>query len=576
MEYDGKHSLINNKYDESLAVKVLSANNEMVKLDFNRLRYLYVPTTKKIINESVKHAKRDVWVYEAYKEIILENMEIADATKHNYFRILRYWVYCSDKKNVNPFTKSGIETYVKDLIENFRSGKWKGLTCSNRLATFGKIVDLIEGLEKKWLPQKSIFDQSDSKNIEAYSNDDLKKRLIPFISEVFKQFSEQFTDNPEHYIKQYFLTKSFSFSWNGKVFREPAGITKLICSAYYLMSFYTFSNSTQLFNLKRPDDNGTGVFEKWYEMSVEKRRAVKYVSIEIGENDSVDIPKHALHFIDKQIEISKMISSDDEGLLFPLISRKGEVIPLNSGHLKKFNDWVAKVAGFRDEYNRKINLSAQRFRVTGRRIMEEAGLNKIAISSALQNTPQTLDKSYSEGNKYENTKQMQAVTLTLENMARSKKGIEIAKKETMQQMSIEILPYDKYMKMKVKPVKTACGTHCKNPYDVKSKKFKDKAIKHGLVNKKNKLACADIKSCFSCVNQVIVEEVDDLWCLLSFRDSVEESSYIHNSKQHFEKNYIRLLKNIKNILKFISPTKIREAEKKLAKNGRHPMWPEEI
>ncbi|MCX9476541.1 hypothetical protein IG551_19150, partial [Vibrio cholerae] len=90
------------------------------------------------------------------------------------------------------------------------------------------------------------------------------------------------------------------------------------------------------------------------------------------------------------------------------------------------------------------------------------------------------------------------------------------------------------------------------------------------------LACSDIHNCFNCDNQVIIESVEDIWCLLSYRESVIDSKVHHLSEQHFNKNYLDLLNSINRIVFTIHPKVKRLAEKKLQNEGRHPLWPEGI
>ena len=90
------------------------------------------------------------------------------------------------------------------------------------------------------------------------------------------------------------------------------------------------------------------------------------------------------------------------------------------------------------------------------------------------------------------------------------------------------------------------------------------------------LACADILNCFSCPNQVVIEEVEDIWCLLSFREMIDDSIVGHINTSQFSRNFAELLERIDFAIFKVDPVIRRKASKKLQKEGRHPIWPEGI
>ena len=124
----------------------------------------------------------------------------------------------------------------------------------------------------------------------------------------------------------------------------------------------------------------------------------------------------------------------------------------------------------------------------------------------------------------------------------------------------------------VSPIsKTAHGGYCAQSNE-KDEAYTRKAHKKGLVSEGERLACADLKACFSCEHQVLVESVDDIWALLSFKECVEESLYLHESTSHFVKNYGDLLAQIENRVGKLSRGVVKRAQTKLADEGRHPLW----
>jgi hypothetical protein len=195
----------------------------------------------------------------------------------------------------------------------------------------------------------------------------------------------------------------------------------------------------------------------------------------------------------------------------------------------------------------------------------------------LGNTPHTLNKHYSSGNTVENEKQLLAATYTIEGVAKCS-DINQAKEHAKKALGIEVLPYEDFLNKysDSNGQKTVLGTGCKNAFSAHVEKYrrrnhfnpKDFVVDH--------LACSDIHNCFNCENQVIIESVEDIWCLLSYRESIKDSKVYHLNEQHFSNNYSDLLASINRIIFTIHPKVKRLAEKKLENEGRHPLWPDGI
>ncbi len=96
--------------------------------------------------------------------------------------------------------------------------------------------------------------------------------------------------------------------------------------------------------------------------------------------------------------------------------------------------------------------------------------------------------------------------------------------------------------------RTPNGGSCANPFGEKSKAYNRKAKQRNLLKDGEKLACADLLKCFGCPEQVIVQSVSDIWCLLSFKECIKESLYLHlnahHYRQNFEKTIIFITENI--------------------------------
>ncbi|EJH33176.1 hypothetical protein VCCP104114_1551 [Vibrio cholerae CP1041(14)] len=203
--------------------------------------------------------------------------------------------------------------------------------------------------------------------------------------------------------------------------------------------------------------------------------------------------------------------------------------------------------------------------------------NTTETALLLGNTPYTLSKHYSSGNQVENQKQLLAATHTIEGAARCS-DINSAKEFAKKELGVEVLPYEEFLAKYADKhgEKTIIGTGCKNVYSSQADKYRRRNHFSPKDFNVDHLACSDIHNCFDCENQVIIESVEDIWCLLSYRESIIDSKVHHLNEQHFNKNYSDLLNSINRIVFTIHPKVKRLAEKKLQNEGRHPLWPEGI
>jgi len=84
-----------------------------------------------------------------------------------------------------------------------------------------------------------------------------------------------------------------------------------------------------------------------------------------------------------------------------------------------------------------------------------------------------------------------------------------------------------------------------------------------------------VLGCFGCPSQIIVQSVADIWCLLSFRECIEESLFLHLDAHHYHKNFEKIMVFIDSkILPNINSKILKQAEEKLNDDGLHPTWAE--
>lgn len=552
-----------NDWKSSLFFKLNIARN----CDLNRLLYLGCPSTK-----ALQTAKRDS-SQKQREEVIIRfqsyfKRTISEGGSHAqllnlYYTAIEYIIW-SDSNKIIPFTKSSVELYCNHLLKRAYRKEIKNTSYSKIRA---HLVSLFQALDfpKQWFENTPSLPKNDGKPFEAYNTSDLKK-LLPLLRALFKQTSEQFLANPEKHKSAKKNEKTMQFIYQGCIYNLGGAITKMMVAATYLLSYYTYANTSVLLNLKRPKTSSISSQNHWHTMPAFKRRAFKIVHIEIGEN-SIDIPKYSMQYFEKLLEVSKVIDPSDDALL--LQSCLNNIVsPISHHTLTGFcRLWMKKKFNLTDQRGRELRPNISRFRKTGSQLASYYQ-GDIAQGILLDTTPNVRRKHYSSGNHYENISMTQETLLIRQEQARNK----ISAKEARKALNIEILTIEEVHSINLHLSTTANGGSCKKPFGKKSTLYRKKANQHQLSNGE-KLACADLLKCFGCPEQVIIQSVEDIWCLLSFKECLEESLYLHLDSNHYKKNFSNTICFIdKNIIPQIDKNIMRKAKIKLDNLGRHLLW----
>ena len=550
-----------------LSIQLDTDNNDSA--DFNRFMVKGFPSTA-----SLKQGGR---FEDANRESFILQMKsrfddfMSEGKSHNslyatYFKCSLYLRWC-DEHNEEVFTQHSTEAYFAFLYKEVLLGKIKRSTYkqkrSRMLSLFCNYLDL----PRAYFDSITITDRSDEEPFEAYTRSDLNQ-LLPFLRSLFKQTAKQFIENPEKHIDAYKNVPTMTFNWKGEQYKLSAGVSKMMCAGTYLLAYYTYANTSDLFHLKQPDNASTSIGEIWYTMPAFKRRSFKTIQVEMGGHE-LDIPKYAMSFFDTLLEASSMISTDPNATLLQTVTSKQRA-PLKSKTLQAFSGiWVEKHFTFTDQTGRCLRPVISRFRETGAQITTYHQ-GELVNDIMLNNTSNTRKKSYSKGNRTANNGMMQdAMSLREQEIKQGENT-----KEAQKSLGIDVLVIEAENKIHLPNLnRTPNGGSCSEPFGEKSEKYTRKALKHGLIKDGERLACADLLGCFGCPDQVIVQSLSDIWCLLSFKSCIEESLYRHLDAQHYKQNFEDIIVFIDTkILTNIKTSLLRAAEEKMDYEGLHPNW----
>ncbi|MDE1266087.1 hypothetical protein [Vibrio aestuarianus] len=558
---------------EHLCIPIRNGANAHLLLDFNRYRYRGVPKTHEIKQGNVQLLDRDDIAQRLFITITSRE-DASPATKGNAFTAARrHFAFCDAQ--TPPLQPLSEIAFVKELEHNSirqRLGEIKDSTESKLRGDLSSLYQWLDLPVRHIYPQGGRSGRTQTEPTRGYSDADLKQ-LLPLLRSIFKQLYQQFIIDPELHIQASSNAHTMVFSWKGKDYPVAGGVSKIFYVATFLLSYYTWSNSTVLYSLRRPQTSTHAISSNWYQMPAFKRRAFKTITVELGDHNKLEIPKYATQFFDQLMTVSKLVDPKPDGLLLPAYSYRKRKVHMMSGCL--LNDfkaqWLAKYFPMTDERGDVLWPTPRRFRATGSHLtLALRGVVEAAI--LLDNTPRTITLAYSSGNPHENDLMNRDTSQTLEQIVRDRQSVESAKQKVREAQKVEVLAYEAYIRRASPPNRSAHGSYCKEPMGVMAEKFTSRARAHGLITESEKLACADLIKCWSCGHQVLVESVTDLWCALSFRECIEESACLHIDNAHYQKNFGEALAKIDLRLKQLSPQIVQQARRKLADEGRHPLW----
>ncbi|HCR2147163.1 TPA: hypothetical protein OND30_004187 [Enterobacter kobei] len=507
--------------------------------------------------------------------IAFRDADYAEATKYYHYSHLRKYVAFCDNRVLTVFSQESVIAYGEYILHRNKAEELRNSTCTLVISAVKQCFILL-GKPGHWFDAIPTLGKSQATPHKAYSDNDLKK-LLPLMRALFKQLYGQFLLDPDVHFFATNFKPTMKFVWKGLTIDIYGAVSKMMAAATYLLSYYTWANTSALLTIKRPEETTLSTKEKWYQMPVFKRRAFRVITLRFGDHGQLNIPKYSLEFFNQLLEISDIIGqhwleNSAPGLLITF--RNSRAVPMQIGELSVLNKFIEENFHLRDDKGDRLTPVISRFRATGSQIMQ---LHHSPAMSAelLGNSPRTVRRHYSEGNEFDNQSMLQDAVSVMAYKAKYGESIQQAKRRRETLLEVHILTYESLLKMQAPPMKQAHGSYCQNPFGEQAEKFISRIRRHGLLVT-DKFACSDLMKCFACPHQVIVAEPVDIWCLMSFRECLEDSIYRHVDHRHFYQNYGSVLSAIDNILNRIDKKIMREATCRLHDEGLHPLWQEPL
>lgn len=340
--------------------------------------------------------------------------------------------------------------------------------------------------------------------------------------------------------------------------------------AMLIIFMLTGMNKTPLIKMKFSDVKFRLVKSGSYIFDATKNRA-KYLKLDNG----VGINKSAKRFIESWLGVSAVIYQDDQlkndgnKWLFPYVQDDNSITSFYACN-SLLQDQVNNLLGHLGLS--KVNASVLRKTKTNGllRVTEDIYL----VSVAANNDVKTISKAYAHGSEKDHERTWAAAGQALFDYAKNG-DIDNAIKQAKFDYHDPLDEYDYKKRLRPKnEALTPMGVRCQDNKKG-SAEFIAKAIKKiGIDTPEGEKVCTDFLGCFECEHHKLVAAVDDIWLMLSFRDTLEEMKMYAAVNSLPQSRHQKLCLTIDSILsrfKEKDEGNYKQAQKML-EEGSHPLY----
>lgn len=331
---------------------------------------------------------------------------------------------------------------------------------------------------------------------------------------------------------------------------------------------FTGMNTTPMLRMLRRDVRFKQIQGGKYIFDAQKDRA-KYLEID----NAIGFSKHARDFIEHWLALSAMITGfDDDAPLFPFIKPTGEIV---SFHL--ISDSPQTSINKLLKYLGLTPITSSTLRKTKLDTLLKVTEDIYLVSIAANNSIKTVAKNYSTGLARDHERNLSASMDAQFGIAKGT-SVEDAVSQAKYKYHDVLSDYDyKRLRSKKQAKKeslTPTGARCLDNRQGAAKLI-DKALKRsGISIPSEEAVCTDFLECFGCEHHAIVAAVNDIWLMLSFRDTLAEMKQYPAVNSLPKSRYENLCLIINSILarfKEVSEKNYLQALE-LKKTASHPLY----
>jgi hypothetical protein len=574
---------------EPLAIKdmVLKAEGRGTSY-FKRLKYKGCPVLSKKgeLQEPTRYIdmKRDTFVREMYR-LFKPNYNVTSSGQFNGIIDYVRWVDSDDNTVIveggNYFNNELINAYMKHWAVRVKTNKGTKGAWSIAKSTISFILKkLNRASDAKKLPSIPGI-KAATKGHEALHVESELKPTIQALIRGFNGIAAHLEAGSEPEINPMFDETLFneqaellSLSANSRGARRSAFKNCLVHNwqnqltrqACMICFSFTGMNYTPMLTLERQDVTFKAVQGNCFVLdSVKGRAANKEIDNGIG------FSKHAKEFIERWLNLSAKITGDTpDAPLFPYITKDGEIttfIKASKSPQTGVNNLLKHLglSELTSSIARKTKLATLML------VTEDVYL----VSISGNNSIKTIKRTYSSGSEKDHQGNLAASMDATYDIAKGKPVVEAVSDAKAQYVDV-LSEYD-YKKVREKEgvtdeATTLVGGRCQNP----TKETRDDKMlkKKGIKMPVGESRCTNFLECFECPFHKLVAAVNDIWLMLSFRETLDEMLQIPAVNSMPKADYDKICVSVDSALvrlKEKSKKNYDEAQEKM-KIDSHPLY----
>lgn len=302
-------------------------------------------------------------------------------------------------------------------------------------------------------------------------------------------------------------------------------------------------------------------------------RSVKDRANGVEIDNAMGFSKHAKEFIEGWWDfVMGIAGGDKEFPLFPYKMKDGEFISYAKTSLApqtELNELLPMVG------LPKIN--ASRLRKTKLDVLLRTTESVYLVSQSGNNSINVVSRNYTNGVDSDHEKNLSA---SMDATFKISKGSDIQQAVSQAKFKhADILDHYEYERLRegksrASETRTPLGIRCQNNRNGAAELIKKSLERSGIKTNDEEAVCTDFLSCFDCAEHALVSDVDDIWLMLSFADTLQQMEQIPAINSTPEDKYEKLRLTIDDILikfKHKSPSNYNEAEEK-HRIAPHPLY----
>lgn len=532
-------------------------------------------------------AGRETFVRDVYR-LLKTNF---NRTKVSYFVYLKQYLRWMDSNHLQPinedyFARELYTAFMGHYQEKCNQGEIKLATWASarKMVSFFLRANNREAEAKQLKSIKGKNKQTNShKGIDVVGEfKPLVRRFIAAFGEFKKHFLEG--TKPElHPLwrEDLFNQEAEKNDWNARqksnyktyfrksVKRENAARNHFSRLAAMIAFCFTGQNTTPLLNLRFSDIRFTAKLNGKVYFDMTKARA-KYLNFDT----SLGFHKKSQEFFHQWLEISMELQKDSgTDWLFPYFKETGDIQGWVEAGVMNPQEGINK-------YTKKLGLAhvtPSKLRQTKIDTLMKVTQDIWVVSMSANNSIEVIGLNYSDGNESDHRTSLTANGEALYDF--SKNGtdpLEAANKSKFNHANV-LSDYD-YKRLCKKETandtQTPLGVRCKDSSQGLAARIKKNLENLGVQQQAKEQRCTDFLGCFECPYHRLVSEVEDIWLMLSFNDTLQEMKDYPSINSLPTDKFYKLCNTIESILrdfKDVAPDNYTRALEKHSE-APHPLY----